>query len=111
MIRRIDLRGQDLTRTELLGVLPRPEVGVDQAVDAVAPILADVRTRGAAALRDLAERFDGVRPEHLRVPAAALDDALAGLDPVVRAGLEEAIRRVRLVHADQLPVEPRFFPI
>ena len=105
MIRRIDLRGQDLTRTELLGVLPRPEVGVDQAVDAVAPILADVRTRGAAALRDLAERFDGVRPEHLRVPAAALDDALAGLDPVVRAGLEEAIRRVRLVHADQLPVE------
>ncbi|MFC7876784.1 histidinol dehydrogenase [Isoptericola sp. NPDC057391] len=105
MIRRIDLRGQDLTRTELLGVLPRPEVGVDEAVQAVTPIIADVRARGAAALRHLSERLDGVRPEHLRVPASALADALAGLDPQVRAGLEEAIRRVRAVHAAQVPTE------
>ncbi|GAA1969533.1 histidinol dehydrogenase [Isoptericola halotolerans] len=105
MIRRIDLRGQVLSRSELLQVLPRPEVGVEQAVDAVAPVLADVRSRGGAALRDLAERFDGVRPQHLRVPAAALDEALAGLDPVVRAALEEAVVRVRAVHADQLPGE------
>ncbi|WP_407318176.1 histidinol dehydrogenase [Isoptericola halotolerans] len=105
MIQRIDLRGQVLSRTELLRVLPRPEVGVEQAVDAVAPILSDVRTRGAAALRDLGERFDGVRPDHLRVPAHALDEAVAGLDPVVRDGLEEAIARVRAVHADQLPTE------
>ncbi|MFC8597537.1 MULTISPECIES: histidinol dehydrogenase [unclassified Isoptericola] len=105
MIRRIDLRGQELSRTELLGVLPRPEIGVDQATAAVAPILADVRARGAAALRDLAEQFDGVRPEHLRVPAAALTNALDTLDPVVRAGLEEAIRRVRTVHAAQVPTE------
>ncbi|MFE5293554.1 histidinol dehydrogenase [Isoptericola sp. NPDC056618] len=105
MIRRIDLRGQDLTRTELLGVLPRPEVGVDQAIQAVTPIIADVRARGAAALRDLSERLDGVRPEHLRVPAAALADALEELDPQVRAGLEEAIRRVRAVHAAQVPTE------
>lgn len=94
-----------MTRTELLGVLPRPEVGVDQATSAVGPILDDVRTRGAAALRDLAERFDGVRPEHLRVPAAALTEALDGLDPVVRSGLVEAIRRVRAVHAAQVPTE------
>ncbi|GAA1733100.1 histidinol dehydrogenase [Isoptericola hypogeus] len=105
MIRRIDLRGRALSRTELLGVLPRPEIGVDEATRSVTPILADVRARGAAALRDLSERFDGVRPEHLRVPAAALTDALAGLDPVVRAGLEEAIRRVRAVHAAQTPQE------
>ncbi|MEN5074339.1 histidinol dehydrogenase [Isoptericola cucumis] len=103
MIRRIDLRGRQLSRAELLGVLPRPEVGVDQALSTVTPILADVRTRGAAALRDLAERLDGVRPEHLRVPAAALTEALDGLDPAVRAGLEEAIRRVRTVHAAQVP--------
>nr|WP_216645423.1 histidinol dehydrogenase [Isoptericola halotolerans] len=94
-----------MSRSELLQVLPRPEVGVEQAVDAVAPVLADVRSRGGAALRDLAERFDGVRPQHLRVPAAALDEALAGLDPVVRAALEEAVVRVRAVHADQLPGE------
>ncbi|MCK9795515.1 histidinol dehydrogenase [Isoptericola sp. 4D.3] len=105
MIRRIDLRGQDMTRTQLLGVLPRPEIGVDEAVQAVTPILADVRARGAAALRDLSERLDGVRPEHLRVPASALEAALAGVDRQVRAGLEEAIRRVRAVHAAQVPAE------
>ncbi|ANC30525.1 histidinol dehydrogenase [Isoptericola dokdonensis] len=105
MIQRIDLRGQSLSRADLLGVLPRPELGVEEATGVVAPILADVRARGAAALRDLAERFDGVRPEHVRVPAAALTDALATLDPTVRAGLEEAIARVRTVHAAQRPTE------
>ncbi|MEG3614831.1 histidinol dehydrogenase [Isoptericola haloaureus] len=105
MIRRIDLRGRSLSRRDLIGVLPRPEVGVEQATDAVAPVLADVRSRGAAALRDLAERFDGVRPEHLRVPAEALRTALAELDPAIRAGLEESVRRVRAVHADQVPRE------
>jgi histidinol dehydrogenase len=105
VIQRIDLRGQSLSRADLLGVLPRPELGVEEATGVVAPILADVRARGAAALRDLAERFDGVRPEHVRVPAAALTDALATLDPTVRAGLEEAIARVRTVHAAQRPTE------
>ncbi|WP_425954249.1 histidinol dehydrogenase [Xylanimonas sp. McL0601] len=105
MIQRIDLRGRTLTRRDLLAVLPRAEVGVDEALDAVAPIVADVRARGAAALRDIAERFDGVRPADLRVPAGALEEALESLSPQVRAGLEEAIRRVRAVHTAQVPPE------
>lgn len=86
-------------------MVPRAEVGVDDAVAAVEPIVADVRRRGAAALRDVAERFDGVRPQDLRVPASALEEALAGLEAPVRAALEEAIRRVRAVHAAQVPPE------
>ena len=100
---RLDLRGRTLSARELLGVLPRAEVDVDAATHLVAPTLEAVRTRGAAALRDLAEQFDGVRPEHLRVPAAALAAALEALDPAVRAALEESIRRVRTVHAAQRP--------
>ena len=72
MISRIDLRGRALSRRELLDELPRAEVDVEHAGEIVAPILADVRARGAAALRDLAERFDGVRPAHLRVPVATI---------------------------------------
>jgi histidinol dehydrogenase len=60
-----------------------------------------VRHRGAEALRDLGDRFDGVRPTHLRVPAQVLKLALEGLDPDVRAALAETIRRVRIVHEDQ----------
>lgn len=103
MITRIDLRGRVLSRRELLEELPRAEVDVEHAAEAVAPILAGVRARGAAELRDLAERFDGVRPRHLRVPAEAIAAALDRLDPLVRAALEETIVRVRRVHAAQRP--------
>jgi len=103
VISRIDLRGRTLSRRELLAALPRAEVDVEAATATVAPILADVRARGAAALRDLAERFDGVRPEHLRVPAEAITAAVGALDPRVREALEETILRVRAVHAAQRP--------
>ncbi len=103
MISRIDLRGQRPSRRELVAALPRAEVDVEHAAAAVAPVLADVRSRGAAALRDLAERFDGVRPTHLRVPTDRLRTALDELDPAVRDALTETIRRVRTVHAAQRP--------
>ena len=82
-------------------MLPRAEFDVEAALSAVRPICDDVRERGAEALRDLGERFDGVRPAHLRVPAHVLTTALDVLDPQVRAALEETIRRARLVHEDQ----------
>lgn len=103
MITRTDLRGRPLNRAELTAALPRPEMDVAGAAEIVAPVLEDVRSRGAEALRDLAERFDGVRPQHLRVPAEAIAAALETLDPTVRAALEEAIVRTRTVHAAQVP--------
>jgi len=84
-------------------VLPRAQVSVSDATALVQPLLDDVRSRGAAALRDLAERFDGVRPHDLRVPQSALTDALDSLDPGLRDSLQEAIARVRKVHEAQVP--------
>ena len=74
---------------------------VEHALDTVRPLCADVRDRGDAALLDLAERFDKVRPASVRVPDDVLDDALARLDPAVRTALDVSIDRARLVHADQ----------
>ena len=101
IIPRLDLRGQHLSLRELKAALPRAEFDVEAALDAVRPIVADVAERGAAALYDAAERFDGIRPARLRVPAEVIADALTTLDPAVRAALEESIRRARVVHADQ----------
>ncbi|MFC3998598.1 histidinol dehydrogenase [Nocardiopsis sediminis] len=98
MISRIDLRGNPGDPRDLL---PRPELDIEAALDKVRPICEDVRHRGSEALFELAERFDGVRPAALRVPREDIDAALAGLDPDVRAALEESIRRARLVHAAQ----------
>ena len=36
---------------------------LDEAIAAVAPIVADVRDRGDAALREWTERWDGPRPD------------------------------------------------
>jgi histidinol dehydrogenase len=105
VISRIDLRGRTLSRRELLDELPRAELDVEHAAAAVAPILEQVRAHGAAALRDLSERFDGVRPVHVRVPADVVAAAVDALDPQVRAALEETIVRVRRVHAAQRPAD------
>jgi histidinol dehydrogenase len=105
VLSRLDLRGRPLSARALAGSLPRAELDVEAAVHKVRPILEDVRERGAAALRDLSERFDGVRPTRLRVPAEAFDQALAELDPAVRAALEESAARVRRGHEAQLPTE------
>jgi histidinol dehydrogenase len=105
---RIDLRGRPaagLTRAQLTGVLPRAALDVEAAVAAVRPVCDDVRARGAAAVRDYTARFDGVDLPSTRVSPEALQQALAGLDPALRAALEEAIRRTRLVHEAQRPPE------
>lgn len=101
MMRTLDLRGHALDRAALLDRLPRADLDVEAALDLVRPIVADVRARGVAAVLDAGERFDGVRPQHLQVPAHILAEALQALDPQVRAALQEAIRRTRIVHAAQ----------
>jgi histidinol dehydrogenase len=93
-IRRIDLRGS--TSADYRETVPRAALDVDAAVETVRPICAAVRERGVEAIQEYSERFDGVSPERLRVPAEALARALDVLDPAVRAGLEESIDRLRL---------------
>ncbi|MEL3950554.1 histidinol dehydrogenase [Streptomyces sp. LNU-CPARS28] len=102
MISRIDLRGDALPEGNALrALLPRADFDVAAALEKVRPICEDVHHRGDAALIEYAEKFDGVKLEHVRVPAAALTEALAGLAPDVRAALEESIRRARTVHRAQ----------
>jgi len=92
VLRRLDLRDQ---KGGYRDVVPRAEIDVDHALNAVIPLCEDVRERGAAAVLDAGERFDGVRPQALRVPAEAMQQALADLDPAVAAALDESIARLR----------------
>ncbi|WP_329179821.1 histidinol dehydrogenase [Streptomyces sp. NBC_01477] len=102
MISRIDLRGAAFPEAGIdRELLPRADFDVEAALETVRPICEDVRHRGSAAVLDHGERFDGVRPASLRVPAQALETALADLDPAVRAALEESVRRARIVHREQ----------
>ena len=101
MLATIDLRSQPLGARQLRAALPRAEYDVEAALSAVRPICADVPDRGAEARYEYGERFDGVRPSSLRVPAEVLTAAVDVLDADVRAALEVSIERARAVHADQ----------
>jgi histidinol dehydrogenase len=94
MIRRIDLRGA--TSPDYRSVVPRAAFDVEAALDVVRPICDAVRHRGVEAILEYSARFDRVEQDDIVVPPAALDQALSRLDPAVRAGLEESIKRLRL---------------
>lgn len=98
---RIDLRGAALTAARLRTALPRGGADVESVLPKVRPIVEAVAERGAEAALQYGESFDGVRPAAVRVPAAALESALAGLDPDVVDALRVMIERARAVHADQ----------
>lgn len=102
-MRTIDLRGRELSPADMLAAVPRATQARAEALDTAARLVDDVRDRGEDALREQAERFDRVTGHAVRVPEAHLADALSNLAPTVRASLEEAIRRVRLASAAQVP--------
>jgi histidinol dehydrogenase len=107
MIRRIDLRGTTLeSPDDYRAVVPRADFDVEAAVPAVHAICEAVRTRGLEAILDYNARFDGgTADDEIRVPAAALTAALEALDPAIRAGLDESIRRLRLTCAHELETD------
>ena len=76
--------------------------------DDVAALLADVASRGDVALREMAQRFDGVTLDVLEVPRAEWEAALVALDPAVRSALERADRNITSFHAAQRPQEVVF---
>jgi len=107
LIRRIDLRAADLAASgiDYRTAVPRADFDVEAAVPAVHAICEEVRTRGLDAIRELGERFDGVRVDDIRVAPEALTAALEQLDPAIRAGLDESIRRLRATCANELETD------
>jgi histidinol dehydrogenase len=101
LMARIDLRGAQLTAARLRAALPRGGADVETVLPQVRPIVQAVAERGAEAALEFGASFDGVRPPAVRVPSAALDAAIAGLEPDVREALRVMIERTRAVHADQ----------
>ena len=102
MLRRVDLRGKSLTKGQYQRELPRATLDVAAAMVAIEPILERVKNGNESDLIALSEQFDRVRPASIRVPQAALDLALANLDPEIRTALEVSAERIRKVHGEQV---------
>lgn len=95
----------DLTASDLGSLLERGNTTTAEVEQATAEIIADVRARGDAALRDLARRFDGAELASLEVPIAMCRRALDRMDPQLRSDLEVAASNIRTFHESQLPAD------
>ena len=81
------------------------DASADDAIEqSVARILADVKTRGDAAVLEYTQKFDrlaAVNMAALEIPQSALQAALSGLTPQRRNALQAAAERVRFFHERQ----------
>jgi histidinol dehydrogenase len=76
---------------------------IGEAAKSVDAILDQVRREGDRALLELTERFDGVRPDPLRIPRGELAEAWARCPEDLRGALELAHRRILDFHQRQKP--------
>jgi len=98
----LDLRGGTRNSRELRDVVPRAQFDLDAVLEQVRPIVDDVAARGEIAAQEWSTKLDGICAPQLRVPLDVIQASLSTLDADVRASLEEAIRRVRIVHQSQV---------
>ena len=100
---RIDSRDADFGERFAALVNARREADSDVSRD-VAAIVADVKTRGDAAVADYTQRFDSHSLDW-RISLADCQAALDALDPDLRAALELAANRIRAYHEKQRPLD------
>lgn len=99
LLTRLDLRG---ATGDWRDQLPAPEVSAEGPADAVREILDKVRSGGDTALRELTERFDGVRIDDIAVPRSEIDAAVKEIPTDLRRALEVARENVEAFHRAEL---------
>ena len=105
MLTRLDLRG---VTGDLRSILPRPALPGGDPVGVVREILAEVRKRGDAAVRELTERFDGASVDELRVPDSDIAEAVRTIPAGLRSALEQAAASVEAFHRHQARADTRY---
>lgn len=96
----------NLDTAERHQLLRRPAVEDDAAIrEAVLEIVADVKGRGDASLRELTARLDRVQLEDFRVSNSEIDAAVGALPAQAVDAIDVAIRNVRRFHEAQKPAD------
>ena len=88
--------------SNLSAVLKRDEADTESVKQTVDAVIAEVKTKGDAALFAFTEKFDGVKLKALRVTEAEMDEALEKTDPALLAIMREAEANIRAFHEKQL---------
>ncbi|EKF9122381.1 histidinol dehydrogenase [Vibrio cholerae] len=93
---------QSLSEAQQESILERPAITEGANITAaVAQVIAKVRSEGDAALFELTEKFDRVKPASLRVSREEMDAAAARLSETMKQALEQAYNNIRKFHKAQ----------
>jgi len=98
----IDWRTLDSAARRSVLARPQPAVASDLRAG-VSAIIADVRARGDAALRELTRRFDACDVERFEVTEEEFSAARAALDPALASALTQARDRIERFHRATAP--------
>jgi len=93
-----------LSESQQDSILERPAISEGANITAaVSEVIAKVRQDGDAALIELTERFDGVKPESIRVSETEIDQACLRLSGEMKQALEQAYQNISKFHKAQKP--------
>jgi histidinol dehydrogenase len=93
----------ELAAPEYQHLMQRSAAEVQSVLPQVRTIMENVRQRGDAAVREFAQRFDGVAPEQLRVSPEEIALAHRRVTPALLEGLQRARANLEAFHRQQLP--------
>ncbi|MGL1168779.1 histidinol dehydrogenase [Vibrio parahaemolyticus] len=95
---------QSLSEEQQDAILERPAIAEGANITAaVADVIAKVRTQGDAALLELTEKFDRVKPESIRVPSKEINAASERLSAEMKQALDQAYSNIAKFHKAQKP--------
>lgn len=92
-------------RSQWHSLMTRAVTETRQLHDSVAAIIDDVRSRGDIALREMAERFDGVKIDRLKVSADEIADAMDAVPHGLRNAIAVAAKNISTFHKAQRMTE------
>ncbi|EGR4434957.1 histidinol dehydrogenase [Vibrio cholerae] len=93
---------QSLSEAQQESILERPAITEGANITAaVAQVIAKVRSEGDAALFELTEKFDRVKPALLSVSREEMDAAAARLSETMKQALEQAYNNISKFHKAQ----------
>jgi histidinol dehydrogenase len=95
---------QSLTEEQKESALERPAITEGANITAaVSDVINQVRTEGDMALLALTEKFDGIRPDSIRVSQQEIDAASERLSENMKQALEQAYANISQFHKAQIP--------
>ncbi|NOI12866.1 histidinol dehydrogenase [Vibrio hepatarius] len=95
---------QSLSESQQDSILERPAIAEGANITAaVSEVIAKVRNDGDAALLELTEKFDRVRPDSIRVSSQEIDAASVRLSAEMKQALEQAYSNIAKFHKAQKP--------